>query len=242
MVDINNPNNYKECKKKQYKIWACKPPIGTYAVNKLEQNEVWNFLKCKNIISKLEAKKKGLIPILDKLVTQNKIYRIDNDDDFLLSGTQGEVWATKLNKVIKTYNMYDDGQYIHINSKCLDNLTKEVNNNTFIDWFSIKTLGDNGETYMACYVPSSESFEIETSWGIKLNVNGKGVAHGKGDFILCDILSNGQPDLNNKWVVNGLVFADTYDCKKININEIILNKKVLSIPTKPKSLMTFEEF
>ena len=29
------------------------------------------------------------------------------------------------------------------------------------------------------------------------------ISHGKGDFIVCDKLPDGQPDLNNRWVVNG---------------------------------------
>ena len=66
-----------------------------------------------------------------------------------------------------------------------------------------------GATNFACFVPTSQKGQIKTSWAV-LNYNDPLVKHGKGDFIVCAALPNGKPNLADKWVVNGEVFATTY--------------------------------
>ena len=62
-------------------------------------------------------------------------------------------------------------------------------------------------------VPVNQKISINTAWGDVLQVNAPGVKHGKGDFIVCAVDNNGQPMLNDRWVVNGLIFEDTYDMR-----------------------------
>lgn len=101
-----------------------------------------------------------------------------------------------------------NGQPLQINQQTLTQRMK----NGVLDWTVIRTspqatAGQN----MACFVPSSQKGQIQTSWGSVLNYNGVGVSHGKGDFIVCGKLPNGQPNLADRWVVNGEIFATTYN-------------------------------
>ena len=54
---------------------------------------------------------------------------------------------------------------------------------------------------------------VDTAWGSQLIVNRSGVPHGAGDYIVC-AKKGGKPDLNDVWVVNGLVFNTTYEFKR----------------------------
>ena len=74
--------------------------------------------------------------------------------------------------------------------------------------FDISTIVDeNAETIFA--EQTKEQVKVATSWGEVLTANRDGVPHGEGDFI---VYANkcGQPNQEDKWVVNGMVFANTY--------------------------------
>lgn len=53
--------------------------------------------------------------------------------------------------------------------------------------------------------------EVETSWGEVLTANRSDIPHGDGDWIVFANDGYGQPDENDSWVVNGLVFENTYE-------------------------------
>ena len=52
---------------------------------------------------------------------------------------------------------------------------------------------------------------METAWGDVLTANRPEVPHGEGDYLVCTVGEDGQPNLADVWVVNGAVFPNTYD-------------------------------
>ena len=212
-VDIDNPSSYKNCAKKQYEIYVCMPPKNTIVINKLEQADVVKQLGNKTYftrddIDKIQKTNPPLLSLLQSLVSQGRAYAVTDATPFVLCGTVGEMWTIKPDKLASTYMFLQNGQPLQINQQTLNQRMK----NDVLDWTVVRTspqatAGQN----MACFVPSSQKGQIQTSWGSVLNLNGAGVSHGKGDFVVCEKLPNGQPNLSNRWVVNGEIFATTYN-------------------------------
>lgn len=212
-VDINNPSNYKNCSKKQYEIYVCMPPKNTVVINKLEQADVVKMLNGKTYftVDELEHMQKngdGRFNIISQAVNSGRAYLVSDKTPFVLCGTSGELWTISPDKLAKTYNFLQGGQPLRINQQSLGQRMK----NGLLDWTSVRTspqatAGQN----MACFVPSSQRGQIQTSWGAVLNINGVGISHGKGDFVVCAKSPNGRPNLADRWVVNGEIFAATYN-------------------------------
>ncbi len=76
-------------------------------------------------------------------------------------------------------------------------------------WFTVETVPDHSKAF-ACFVPQEETGEIETTWA-KLAINDPAAEHGPGDFVIAKVGKDGKPDLSDSYVVNGKVFARTYD-------------------------------
>ena len=112
-----------------------------------------------------------------------------------LIGTAGEEWPVTIEKLVKTYTLSDGTP-----------LTAE---NIPEGEFRIATIVDgNAETIFAEQV--SELVQVVTSWGEILTANRGGIPHGEGDFIV-SANKEGQPNPEDRWVVNGLVFINTYE-------------------------------
>lgn len=213
-VNINDPKNYKSCRKKQYEIWVCKPPAGTVIINKLEQANVVRALNGVTFFSAvaIERFRETGNPIYQQLMqyAQQGFVYVVKEQDVVLSGTRGEMWLTSIEKVQRTYQVMSNGQW----GSDWAGVTKtrgETSNGKFVlPWMKVRSMGDAAAATMACFVPASQAGQIQTSWAV-LNYNAKGVEHGLGDFILCSKNADGSPDLSNRWVVNGAVFADTYN-------------------------------
>lgn len=143
-------------------------------------------------------------------------YITDENKKFVLTGTVGEQWVVDVNKLMKTYT-FENGQPItkqelpYMLKDCMDKAKAKVCK--VIPRFNIQTIVDNSTpTNWAIFVPVKYTFQIPTSWGDILTVNAPGIPHGTGDFIVCSDL-NGYPNMNDRWVVNGEIFADTYDMR-----------------------------
>ena len=234
-VDINNPSNYKNCSKKQYEIYVCMPPKNTVVINKLEQADVIKVLGGKTYftaeqVEKMQKSNPSMLAKLHQLVSQGRAYAVTDATPFVLCGTVGEMWTISPDKLAKTYNFLQGKQPLQINQQSLGQRMK----NGLLDWTLVRTspqatAGQN----MACFVPSAQKGQIKTSWGAVLNINGAGISHGKGDFVVCAKLPNGKPNLSDRWVVNGDIFATTYnnqgwtDCLK---QSDIKNITITSLP------------
>lgn len=187
----DNPANYKPCKKKQYEIWVCKPPQGTVIINKLEQADAVRFVGGRTFFTASERSTD-----LWQLFKTGRAYLVSDNQTFVLCGTQGEMWCISGAELARKYVWASDGSPIDYGT-----LTR-------LDWTKVRTVPDNS-TAFACFVPEDTRGQIQTSWAM-LNINGAGVPHGKGDFVIA-ANANGQPNLNSRYVVNGAVFSDTYD-------------------------------
>lgn len=119
-----------------------------------------------------------------------------NGADVILKGTVGEEWVTKLEKVIQTYTKADGSELT----------AEDFTADTYIELKTKPTTGN-----FACFVPAELQVEVQTSWGDVLQANRAGVPHGEGDYLVCAVGEDGQPDLTDVWVVNGAVFPSTYD-------------------------------
>lgn len=123
-----------------------------------------------------------------------------NDDGVtvVIKGTVGEMWASKLPSVQATYTK-PDGSEISIE----DFAAKDE----FIDIVAIPS----PDSCYAMFVPASQSVTVETAWGDELHTNRQSAEHGDGDYLVCRVGEDGEPDLTDVWVVNGAVFPNCYD-------------------------------
>lgn len=126
-------------------------------------------------------------------------YAVDDDGvTVIIKGTSGEMWASKLTKVISTYTKPDGSEVT-----AEDFAEKDV----FIDLVTIPAI----DTNYAMFVPNTVSVTVETAWGDILHTNLPNAPHGDGDFLVCRVGENDEPDLSDVWVLNGVVFPDNYD-------------------------------
>lgn len=140
-------------------------------------------------------------------VLEGADYVINENQRYVLSGTKGEVWATDMRSLSKTYVMMDGSA---ITEDIFTNKTQKVNGKSVVDWFKIQTKQGSGPQNYALFVPKEYMVKVYTSLGDVLLANRPDVSHGKGDFIVCSVAPNGEPNLNDMWVLNGEVFPYTY--------------------------------
>ena len=129
-------------------------------------------------------------------------YTVEDDGEtVVLKGTADEMWASKLEKVIATYTKPDGSS-----------LSKDdfVPKDAYIDIVTIPS----PDKYYAMFVPNDISVTVLTAWGDELHTNLSEVSHGKGDYLVCNKDSNGDPDLNDVWVLNGVLFDQNYDTSR----------------------------
>jgi len=131
-------------------------------------------------------------------------YTVTNDGEtVVLKGAQGEMWASPLSKVKTTYTKPDGSA-----------LTEEdfAERDVYIDIVTIPAPDSN----YAMHVPNDISVTVETAWGDELHTNLSTAPHGDGDFLVCRAGEDGEPDLSDVWVLNGVVFLDYYDTSNMN--------------------------
>lgn len=213
MQTWNDVNNYKPCRKKQYEIWACMPPAGTIVVNKLEQPEAVKMLGKKTYftgkdLTMLQQRNPSAIAQLQGMVQRGMVY-CTKAGDMVLSGTRGELWVTSKEKVAKTYQVFINGNWSSDWGTLFSQRGITQGDAHLLPWVKVHANGEASSMTMACFVPKNERGQIKTSWAV-LNINAQGVEHGLGDFVVC-MSANGKPNMNDRWVVNGAVFADTYN-------------------------------
>ena len=108
------------------------------------------------------------------------------------------MWASKLPNVISTYTRPDGSalsdEDFAIKDEYIDILARP-----------------EPDAYYAMYVPLSISVSVETAWGDILHSNLPNAPHGHGDYILCRADENGEPDLSDIWILNGVVFSKYYE-------------------------------
>jgi hypothetical protein len=120
-----------------------------------------------------------------------------NGEDVVLKGAAGELWRSSFAKVQKTYTKLD-GSELGLDDFIIDSFIK------------LKTK-PSGMTYFALHLSLNYLVEVQTAWGDVLQANRPEVPHGNGDYLICRKGADGNPDLSDTWIVNGVVFPYTYD-------------------------------
>ena len=121
----------------------------------------------------------------------------DDGITVILKGSFDEMWASKLDKVISTYTKQDGS------ALCKEDFAEKDL------WIEIVTKPEP-DSYYAIYVPLNISVIVETAWGDVLHTNLSNVPHGDGDYLMCRKGEDGNPDLSDVWVLNGVVFPEYY--------------------------------
>ena len=142
---------------------------------------------------------------IKQCIASGKVYVVNPNTPFVLAGTLGELWCIDANKLASRYTLIRDGQPLRITPQTLG----ERSHGGLLDWTLVRTVPDKSQAW-ACFVPLRQKGQIQTSWGAVLNINGVGVSHGKGDFVIAAD-AGGRPDISHSYVVNGNVFATTYN-------------------------------
>ena len=122
----------------------------------------------------------------------------DDGETVVLKGTRDEIWTSPLPQVISRYTKPDGSE-----------LRKEdfANKDVYFDIVTIPTK----DAYYAMHVPNDITVTVETAQGNVLHSNLPNAPHGEGDFLVCTIREDGEPDLSDIWILNGLIFMDCYD-------------------------------
>lgn len=216
MVDINSIENYKICRKKKVDYWLCIPPKGTVVIQKFEQYNLLQQLKpCIRGISDscfIQAKdflalKQSNAQLYNFILQNCDIVGKSGNNIVVICGTEGELWTTTYDYACKHYQAFSYNTVISL-AQAVNERAKKYGNDNVVPWMRVTSSSSN--QYFACFVPVKEKGILMTAQGQVNNYNQLGVVHGKGDFILCESVG-GKPNIANRWVVNGLVFSNTYD-------------------------------
>lgn len=186
---------WKDCQRKEYAVYACKPPAGYLYANKLEQPDSYDAICEANggnpIISEKEV---SAHPGLFGFLKVNGFYQTDGNR-VVLCGTQGELWDVKPEKLAQSYRMPDGKEIVNISE----------------DWFTVSRAAEDTPSAVAIQLPVEYMGRYQTSWGSLLEVNHpNSTGHGKGDILVAPKLPDGTPDYENISPTNNAVFALTY--------------------------------
>lgn len=131
-------------------------------------------------------------------------------------GVAGEFSLVPLQVVLNNY-VLENGMSVSV-----DELKKR--------WVKLKAKS-NFREFFACFVPK---IQIEHLGRMTVNGDGNFINHGKGDFIVCDSI-NGKPNMNTRRVVNGLIFANTYNNQGwtncLSVNARFTNYTIDTLPS-----------
>ena len=196
---------FKKCQKKQYNVHVCMPPIGTVCINKLEQYDsavaVANVTTSKALLFLPDEiqKNPALAQVLQTLLQQGKAYITSQERPFIIAGVIGELYTCRAISLQNGYT-WSDGTVIN------DQTIAPKLKNNILDWTVISTITTAQELY-ANFVPVSNQGVITSTQGYQMAYNMPGINHGKGDFIV----ANNPQGMGDLKVVNGIVFAHTYN-------------------------------
>ena len=248
-IDLNEQKNYKNCSKKAHNLYVCKPPINTVVINRLDHYEEVKKLgnKAYYTIHDLEQYKEAnnsKLQYIINLVNQGVAKRVTETTPFVISDTLGELNVISETELFRNYSYIQNNSNIPLNKTLIESRQK----NGYLDWMLISYTNRYVQE-KACFIPQSQKGSIRTKEGI-IKYNEIGLNHGKGDFIVCSMLMNGQANLADMRVVNGEVFATTYNNKGWsehikNVNTVLIEKLpnlLVDMGNKEENREEFENF
>lgn len=229
MIDVSDISLYKKCKRKQYDVWMCKPPLGTVVINRLEQydllvylREYVSLLRERDFLTSIELREiKESNKSIYSFIVKN-CYVTNKVDSIVIYGVAGELRVTDYKFICDNYKVKNkNGKYIGIAGF----MRKEFisyNDEKVLPWHKVRFMTDKSVDERALFVPKENSGTVLTNTGYPAKYNQRGIDHGKGDFIVCS-----SSDLSNRYIVNGLVFSGTFSNKgwSDSIEEVKLSSK-----------------
>ena len=235
-----NSDNYKPCYMKQYDCYVCLPEEGTIVVNKLTNPELVCRLGKKDYITVADRKRLNneQIGVLRSFIVKGQAQITTKDEPFVLAGTRGELSVVSPMELASNYSFLQGSQCVQINNINLN----QRKSGDYLNWTLVRKKGLAFKKYFACFVPANKRFSIGN-----MLVNTQGVSHGKGDFLVCDSFNN-KPNLTNRWLVNGEVFALTYnnqgwqDKIKSNLVSVTIDELPKLVSTVSDNKDYFKEF
>ena len=169
-------------------------------------SSISNTLSRESVYESMSMLSAAMEDAAGRLAEKAKPEAISNEEirkgDVILKGKFGEMWTSKLPKVISTYTK-PDGSGIFED----DFADRDV-------WIDLITRAEP-ETYYAMHVPLDVSVTVKTAWGDELHTNLPNAPHGNGDYLVCRTNEKGEPDLSDVWVLNGFIFPEYYDTDSI---------------------------
>jgi hypothetical protein len=154
---------------------------------------------------------------------------VNEENPVVVSGVAGEMYATPLKNILREYSL-PDGASVY------DYLKQRFKSKTlFFDWMKVKyTPAAFSPRFYALFIPETERFRLTTANGI-FDVNHPDFEHGGGDFIVCNELGVAEPNLQNRWVVNGIIFRRIFSMR----GKLGLLNAGKPIPVTPKPQKSF---
>lgn len=204
-----NPANYKPCRRKQYEAYVCMPPRGTVVIDKFVQHDAYRMMNGQAFFTvEQRSKNTGIAQRLNQLMQSGRVMVVSDNEPFVVVGASGEFYTCSAQVLQKKFRFLQNGQPVMINDVVLRQRMK----NGVLDWSVIRFIPDSTEILSACYVPTAMKGQIQTFTGL-MSINDPSMQHGKGDFIVAPVGQNRMPNFTMRIVVNGTVFADTYDIR-----------------------------
>lgn len=205
MINLNDPNvlmqimqetkqKWRNCKRKQYNIFACKMPKDIVFANKLEQPDSFNAMKkvLGKYISTVDECRQH--PDLMQILAKGGFYQTDGNC-ITLCGTAGELWTIKEEKLKSAYT--------NINGAAITKIPR--------GWFTVARAAEATAQAVGIYIPKKYIGVYQTGWGAVLYVNNPNSdGHNMGDILVAPMI-NGQPNLADCSPTNNTVFTRTYD-------------------------------
>lgn len=135
-------------------------------------------------------------------------YITNKNRPFVLTGTRGEQWIIDSDRLCRTYTL-ENGEPLTVKFLMSKIITEYKDGKSYPCIRSFKIRAIPGAISWVINIPKNCIFTIKTSWGDELLVNDPDRPNAVGDFIVCSDI-NGKPNLNDRRVVDGEVFLDTY--------------------------------
>ena len=191
------------------------PPKGTVVINKIRASYEVKMLGGKTYftvddLEKIKVQNPQLYGTIQQLIERTACCVVSDVNPFVISGTLGELFVIDPQQLANQYAFMSGNGIERINQQSLN---RRLNKDGYMTWTNIQTLPDNTVAW-ACHVPISKKGEIPANAGKVytgcMPINQEGVSHGKGDFVIA-LDTMGRPDLQRRYVLNGDIFATTYN-------------------------------
>ena len=252
---FGNASLYKPCKLKSYEAWVCKAPVGTIVANLLKHPEFKSTPLKKGYLTPEERCK---VPT-EAINAAN--YVICGAQSYILRDPLGYYSVIDENSLCRMYTWGDGniinqetlasrllcanrGDFTATNTRVRDYLQKDNSNikgvwqNALLPWYKVVSKPTAG--YHARFLDQTKirDASISLSYGVEV-VNRRGVQHGKGDFLICDIAPNQQIIPETVRLVNGLEFTAMFN--NVGWSDCIVPSSKLPDVVKPVELFTVED-